>query len=424
MKRRADQDQLRFYQKYFPLVEINNTFYREPMLTNFVDIERRSRPATKYVVKVYRDISHTKRWEAETGKALMRNHITAVSPLVETGRFYSFLIQLEDRTIRNQERLDYFLAVASEAVRMKLDVHIEFRHNSWHNLYPLQALKDSGIGICNTEIPPVKYAFPLKAYATTEKGYVRYSGRNIQNWVPKGKQKTSKARIEARNARYDYLYSEPEMEERGGGADRAESKGEQRCGGLQQSLPDPSRAERDSEHASTESGLSKNRWFGYRKKRDEPSPLRKACPERARESREGIKRDLQRGDEMTGKDRWLLVGLMVCAALVGGSFTSWLVLREEVRTKTYHAEELRLVDSENRTRARLVLGLHGEPGLAMMDADGKTRFTLGLGAEGAPSVNLLDRGGRVRAKFDLSTDGSPELVLSDTQGRVIWSALP
>jgi len=211
---RADQDQLRFYQKYFPLVEINNTFYREPMLTNFVDIERRSRPATKYVVKVYRDISHTKRWEAETGKALMRNHITAVSPLVETGRFYSFLIQLEDRTIRNQERLDYFLAVASEAVRMKLDVHIEFRHNSWHNLYPLQALKDSGIGICNTEIPPVKYAFPLKAYATTEKGYVRYSGRNIQNWVPKGKQKTSKARIEARNARYDYLYSEPEMEER------------------------------------------------------------------------------------------------------------------------------------------------------------------------------------------------------------------
>ena len=127
---------------------------------------------------------------------------------------------------------------------------------------------------------------------------------------------------------------------------------------------------------------------------------------------------------MTGKDRWLLVGLMVCAALVGGSFTSWLVLREEVRAKTYHAEELRLVDSENRTRARLVLGLHGEPGLAMMDADGKTCFTLGLGAEGAPSVNLLDRSGRVRARFDLSTDGSPELVLSDTQGKAIWSALP
>ena len=184
------------------------------MITNFVDIEQRSKPATKYVVKVYRDISHTKRWEAETGKALMRKHIMAVSPLVETGRFYSFLIQLEDRTIRNQERLDYLLAVASEAVRMKLDVHIEFRHNSWHNVYPLQALKDSGIGICNTEIPPVKHAFPLKAYATTEKGYIRYSGRNLQNWVPKGKQTTSKARIEARNARYDYLYSESEMEAR------------------------------------------------------------------------------------------------------------------------------------------------------------------------------------------------------------------
>ena len=213
-KERADQDRLKFYQKYFPIVEINNTFYREPTIANFVDIEKRSKPSTKYIVKAYREISHTKDWEVETGKKLMHGHIGAVSPLVETGRFYSFLIQLEDRTIQNQKRLDYLLAVASEAVGRGLDVHIEFRHNSWHNMDALQTLKDNGIGICNTEIPPVKHAFPLKAYATTPKGYIRYSGRNLQNWYPKGKQTTSKDRIEARNARYDYLYSKSEIEER------------------------------------------------------------------------------------------------------------------------------------------------------------------------------------------------------------------
>lgn len=212
-----ERDRLKFYQTYFPFVEINSTFYREPALEGFLDIERRSAGTMKYAVKVYREISHSKTWDVEAGRALMRRHIAAVSPLVETGRFYSFLIQLEDRVRRSQEALDYLLAVASEAVRRRVDVHIEFRHNSWHGVHPLQALKDCGIGICNTEIPPLQHAFPLKAYATTDKGYVRYSGRNIKNWYAKGKQATWRERIAARNARYDYLYSEAEVEKRVGG---------------------------------------------------------------------------------------------------------------------------------------------------------------------------------------------------------------
>ncbi len=208
---REDHDRLKFYQKYFSFVEINNTFYREPQIGNFLDIERRSKPSMRYAVKMHRSISHTKTWDVDTGKRLVRNHVVAVSPLVETGRFYSFLLQLEDRVVRSQKRLDYLLAVASEAVAEGLDVHVEFRHISWHEMHPIQALKDNGIGICNTEIPPIRHAFPLKTYATTDKGYVRYSGRNVDTWVPEGEQKTSKERIEARNARYDYLYSEDEV---------------------------------------------------------------------------------------------------------------------------------------------------------------------------------------------------------------------
>lgn len=211
---REDHDRLKFYQKYFSFVEINNTFYREPMIGNFLDMERRSKPAMRYAVKMHRSISHTKVWDSEDGKRSVRDHVTAVSPLVETGRFFSFLIQLEDRVVRSQKRLDYLLAVASEAVREGLDVHIEFRHISWHEMHPIQALKDNGIGICNTEIPPIRHAFPLKTYATTDKGYVRYSGRNEANWYPEGEQKTTKERIAARNARYDYLYSEREVNAR------------------------------------------------------------------------------------------------------------------------------------------------------------------------------------------------------------------
>jgi uncharacterized protein YecE (DUF72 family) len=209
-----DQDRLRFYQKYFSFVEINNTFYTPPQLAHFLDIEKRSKPSMLYSVKVHRDISHSKTWNAKEGKQQMAGHILAVSPLVETGRFFGFLIQLEDHVFRSQERLDYLLAVAGEAVGRRISVHIELRHISWHVQNALEALKNAGVGICNTEIPPVKHAFPLKAYATSEVGYMRLSGRNLAAWYPEGKPATPKEKLAARNARYNYDYSEDEIKKR------------------------------------------------------------------------------------------------------------------------------------------------------------------------------------------------------------------
>jgi uncharacterized protein YecE (DUF72 family) len=214
---KIDQDRLQFYQKYFSFVEINNTFYREPLLEHFLDIERRSKESMKYAIKVYKDISHTRENDVEKGKEQMRRHITAVSPLIETGRFFSFLIQLEDHVFRSRQKLDYLLAVASEAVRQRIDVHIEFRHRSWHDENVLTALKNSGVGICNTEIPALGHAFPLKAYATTDKGYIRYSGLNIENWYPGQKPVSAKEKLASRNARYNYEYSDEELLKRSEG---------------------------------------------------------------------------------------------------------------------------------------------------------------------------------------------------------------
>lgn len=212
---RADQDRLLFYEKYFSFVEINHTFYQEPVAAQFAGIEKRSKPGMKYAVKVHKDISHTRAWDAGQGREIMRRYCAAAGPLVESGRFFGFLVQLEDHCCRTQQRLDYLRSVCEEAVALRLDVHIEFRHASWHTMQVLQSLKDTGIGICNTDIPPVRHAFPLKAYATTDKGYLRYSGRNLANWNPRpGETKRiagSAGRVAMRNARYDYEYSEEEL---------------------------------------------------------------------------------------------------------------------------------------------------------------------------------------------------------------------
>lgn len=209
-----DQDPLRFYQKYFSFVEINDTFYTEPTLPHFLDIQSRSKESMLYSVKVHQNISNTKEYEVTLGQGMMRRHITAVSPLIESGRFFSFLIQLDDQEYRTQKKLDFLLKVAGVAVSERIDVHIEFRHISWHAEPVLTALKNAGVGICNTEIPRLEHVFPLKAYATTDKGYIRYSGLNREAWCPTEKPASPKERVAQRNARYDYEYSDEELLER------------------------------------------------------------------------------------------------------------------------------------------------------------------------------------------------------------------
>jgi uncharacterized protein YecE (DUF72 family) len=172
----SPRDYLKLYQKYFSFAEIQHTFFHEPKISDFVRIERNSKDSMIYIVKVHKRIAQPKIIDIATGKELMRQHISAVSPLVETGRFYSFLIQLDDEETRSREMLEYLIRVANEAVQQHIDVHIEFRHISWEMESVLNGLKDNGIGICNTELPAITYIFPLTAYATTDKGLIRYHG--------------------------------------------------------------------------------------------------------------------------------------------------------------------------------------------------------------------------------------------------------
>jgi uncharacterized protein YecE (DUF72 family) len=210
---KEDYDRLRFYQKYFRFVEINSSFYMEPARQTYIDIERRSLVNSMFTVKVHQSISHTKEWDADRAKDMMNRHIESVAPLIETGRFFSFLIQLEDHNGFGLKKLDYLLNACEPAIGRKIDMHIEFRHNTWHREAVLQKLKDFGIGICNTDLPQFPHVFPLKAYATTAKGYIRYSGRNMTAWYPKSKAATAKERLAQRNSRYDYRYSDDEIRE-------------------------------------------------------------------------------------------------------------------------------------------------------------------------------------------------------------------
>jgi len=201
------------YQSYFSFAEIHHTHYNEPIPADFKKIEQFSKKSMIFSVMVNRSIGQPKRKDKALGRELMLKHIGAIGPLLESGRFFAFVIQLADGEYRSQQMLEYLLEVGSVAVWHHLDVHIEFRHVSWQTDYVLRSLQDNGIGICNTDIPPLDQSFPLSDYATTEKGYIRYNGRNTALWqTPSAPVRTGSG--QGRINRYCYTYSEAEIKER------------------------------------------------------------------------------------------------------------------------------------------------------------------------------------------------------------------
>ena len=71
-----------------------------------------------------------------------------------------------------------------------------------HRAY--EFLRESDVGFCNIDQPQVSYSLGLTQHVTSAIGYLRLHGRNTATWFQDDAN---------RDARYDYLYSAPELEE-------------------------------------------------------------------------------------------------------------------------------------------------------------------------------------------------------------------
>ncbi|MFQ5808721.1 MAG: DUF72 domain-containing protein, partial [Armatimonadota bacterium] len=85
----------------------------------------------------------------------------------------------------------------------ELPVVVEFRNRGWARQETLDMLVDLNLGYCCVDEPPLKGLMPPLAVATSDTGYVRFHGRNAEQWWDH----------EEAWQRYDYLYSEDELRE-------------------------------------------------------------------------------------------------------------------------------------------------------------------------------------------------------------------
>lgn len=194
-------DQLAYLAGYFDLIEVNVTFYRIPQARNCVSWLKRTEhnPDFRFTVKLNRHFTH----ERDELTSLDQNQWReGILPLQEANKLGAVLAQFPysfHYTIPNQEYLSWLAEILPG-----LPLVIEVRHRSWDHPEAFRFLTDIGVGFCNIDQPQVSYSLPPSSSVTSSVGYVRLHGRNVRDWFRKGA---------GRDARYNYLYTEPEIKE-------------------------------------------------------------------------------------------------------------------------------------------------------------------------------------------------------------------
>ena len=223
------QDRLRFYAEHFDTVEVDSTYYALPSERNAQLWAERTPANFVFHVKAFALLTTHPAETARlpraikrllTGAALSRTKLSQPSEAVRNLAFDMFAHALEP--LRHASKLGFLVfqfppwftatrgnARYLEACRARMPNHhlaIEFRHASWmaetRRDRTLNFLRSLGLTYVIVDEPQVRGSVPPVCESTTDDAYVRFHGRNEENW--------KKAGISAAE-RYQYLYSEREL---------------------------------------------------------------------------------------------------------------------------------------------------------------------------------------------------------------------
>jgi uncharacterized protein YecE (DUF72 family) len=207
---RRQRDKLAYYARFFPIVEIDTTFYGIPkpqVVDGWID---RTPDGFTFNVKAYRSLT---RHEREGGRprpptgAEVRDFLAAVAPLRESGRLGAVHYQFPPWFTNTPGARDVLL----EARDRHPDdtVAIEFRHRSWfdgdawpHTEELLRELDCVYVGVDAPQLGSGT-APPILAITSPKLCIARFHGRNRKTWYrPDGP--TS-------DYRFNYLYTPDEL---------------------------------------------------------------------------------------------------------------------------------------------------------------------------------------------------------------------
>jgi uncharacterized protein YecE (DUF72 family) len=186
-------DRLNYYATRFRAVEVNTTYYRLPHPVVLAQMEKKTPPGFRFVVKMHQDVTHKR----SADDAHFRAFLDVIRPLEDAGKFNGALAQFPYSFRCTRDALGHL-----DRIRERMGerpVFIEFRHDSWARDGTFDHLRKAGLGFCVVDEPRLPGLFPPMVRETNGVGYVRFHGRNEQNWWGGG------------GDRYDYDYPDREL---------------------------------------------------------------------------------------------------------------------------------------------------------------------------------------------------------------------
>jgi uncharacterized protein YecE (DUF72 family) len=224
-------ERLPYYAEHYDTVEVDSTYYRLPadeMVARwaertpegFVMHVKAFGVMTRHPVKLEQlppdlrdaapvdDRGRVDRPPREFRGEVFRRFREALEPLRAAGKLGGILFQFPPYVVPKAASLDY-LGWAREQMDGD-DMLVEFRHRAWYEeeqrAATLAFLEQHGIAHVVVDAPKVKAKnVPITVLALTSPlTYVRFHGRNAETWNVRGKSAAE---------RFDYLYSEEELEE-------------------------------------------------------------------------------------------------------------------------------------------------------------------------------------------------------------------
>ena len=189
---------LNFYAGEFDTLEIDYTFYRMPAAAQLEKMMEGGGPDLTFSIKATQTLTHIidpDKWREEA-----KTYIAAIEAMHKAGRLEAVLFQFPysfHYTVENRRHLDNLLEEFGG-----IPSAVEFRNNEWSGNRVIEGLKERGASYVSTDLPDLKGLPPVLDVSTSPFAYFRLHGRNKQTWWGSESK-----------ARYDYFYSDKELED-------------------------------------------------------------------------------------------------------------------------------------------------------------------------------------------------------------------
>lgn len=204
-----DFDWLRFYAQYFKIVEVNASYYTylNPKVVNnwiekVADVED-----FLFTIKLHQDFTHKRKFDEQNIKAVQIN----LDILKKSERLGGLLVQFPYSFGFNNASAEYVRNF--KEIFQNHNLFVEVRHSSWNTKEAVEFFKRMNLTLCTIDQPQIGKAIPFEPIITNDRVYIRFHGRNKEEWKKSINNFGKEQSYEQQSERYKYLYLPGELVE-------------------------------------------------------------------------------------------------------------------------------------------------------------------------------------------------------------------